>query len=309
MRGRWRSTNRTSLTNDQLASRLTELERQLSSMRAPESPGMIATGKAHSDTDYSHIQRDPLNDMGSDEMIISNLSPSPGVPTFSGETSIAHNLTVVEGRLEQMGVQYSRLRSKSPDRQYTSNLTPSPQAPTSYFEGQATSVTQRILRNHGMIPNRNQWEGIMHTFCDEVHVLVPFLHLPSMWRLFEKSWSDSFDQHSISYDNGGIQRFQAAHILLCLANGRCVESSRFEGDEGPYSAGWSFYSAARDVFGDLLDGFCQCADQVFLLQTVVLMVSLFVHPVLGNLNILTGDSGARLFIFSVLMPMGPLKKF
>ncbi|OQD79977.1 hypothetical protein PENANT_c041G06254 [Penicillium antarcticum] len=31
---------------------------------------------------------------------------SPTVPTFSGETSLTHNLTVVEGRLEQMGVIY-----------------------------------------------------------------------------------------------------------------------------------------------------------------------------------------------------------
>jgi hypothetical protein len=236
---------------------------------------MKPPGKNHDDAGLPPRQEQiALSFREGDELAFSNKSSSPEVQAFSGETSIAHNLTVVEGRLEQMGVQYSRERSTSPNGQFRSNLTPSPESSFRGFKEQGTSLTQRVLRKHGIIPDRDQWEVIMHTFCDEVHVLVPFLHLPAVWRLYKQTWTISFDQESSCSSNSEAQRFQAAHILLCLANGKCVESSRFEGDEGPYSAGWSFYSAARDAFGDLLDGFSQCTDQIFLLQTVVLMVSL-----------------------------------
>ncbi|CAI7630251.1 unnamed protein product [Penicillium pancosmium] len=274
MRGRWRGSGVTSVSRNDIASRLTRLERELTSMRTPESQGMKAPGKNHADAGRLQRQEDVLRFIEGGELAFSNRSPSPDVQAFSGETSIAHNLTVVEGRLEQMGVQYSRERSTSPNGQYRSNLTPSPDSESSlqHFQEQGTSLTQRVLRKHGIIPDRDQWEAIMHTFCDEVHVLVPFLHLPVVWRLYEQTWAISFGQNSNRSSQSESQRFQTAHILLCLANGKCVESSRFEGDQGPYSAGWSFYNAARDVFGDLLDGFSQCTDQIFLLQTVVLMV-------------------------------------
>lgn len=276
MRGRWRGSGVTSVSRNDIASRLTRLERELTSMRTPESQGMKAPGKNHADAGRLQRQEDVLRFIEGGELVFSNRSPSPDVQAFSGETSIAHNLTVVEGRLEQMGVQYSRERSTSPNGQYRSNLTPSPDSESSlqHFQEQGTSLTQRVLRKHGIIPDRDQWEAIMHTFCDEVHVLVPFLHLPVVWRLYEQTWAISFGQNSNRSSQSESQRFETAHILLCLANGKCVESSRFEGDQGPYSAGWSFYNAARDVFGDLLDGFSQCTDQIFLLQTVVLMVSL-----------------------------------
>lgn len=277
MRGRWRGGGVTPLSKNDLASRLTRLEREFTSMKTPDSYAMEAPGKGHGADDRLRRQKDVLSFTEEDESPFTHSSHSSEVQAFSGETSIVHNLTVVEGRLEQMGVQYSRERSTSPNRQYRSNLTPSPESSFRRFQEQGTSFTQRVLHKHSIIPDRGQWEAIMHTFCDEVHVLVPFLHLPAMWRLYEQTWAVSFDQSSSRSSESGIQRFQTAHILLCLANGKCVESSRFERDEGPYSAGWSFYSAARDTFGDLLDGFSQCTDQIFLLQTVILMVSFLVH--------------------------------
>lgn len=130
-------------------------------------------------------------------------APTHDVTSFSGETSIAHNLTVVEDRLEQMGIQYERMRSPPP-----------------------------------------------------THPL----------------WRRLIDPQLESSETKGAHRVQTTYILLCLANGRCVESSRFEDDQGPYSAGGSLYSAAREIYGDLLEGFQQFPDQILVLQTVVLMV-------------------------------------
>ncbi|KAJ5122931.1 hypothetical protein N7448_009028 [Penicillium atrosanguineum] len=252
MRGRWRSKDKV-LTGPAhiLAPRLNRVERGLK-LRSP----VPRTAQVPRDSNESLFARGNL---------------SLQVPTFSGETSIAHNLTVVEGRLEQMGVHYGH-RPASPDHSFRSCLTPSPEPPTNHSPDRHADFIPRVLQAHGIIPDRKKWEGLMHTFCDEVHILVPFLHPPSLWNLHEEIWESSFGDQSGDYDRSMTRRMQAAHVLLCVANGRCVETSRAEGGSGPYSAGWSLYSAARGIFGDLLEGFRQCKNHVFVLQTVLLIV-------------------------------------
>lgn len=235
---------------------MSRVERQLGLVRGTEDQGPGEPEKVGGEFESSSRDR----------------SPQPQVPTFSGETSIAHNLTVVEGRLEQMGVQYKRLRSASPRQRFASRLTPSPNELIDDSSGRQMSFIQKVLDAHRIVPERQQWDRLMHTFCDEVHILVPFLHLPSLWKLHDQFWKCSWNRQSKDRQEHGAHRVQTAQVLLGIANGRCVESSRFEGDGGPYSAGWSLYSAARDIFGDLLDGFRQCADQILILQTVIMMV-------------------------------------
>ncbi|KAJ5263215.1 hypothetical protein N7478_010820 [Penicillium angulare] len=235
-------------------------------MKAPEHHSQHLNRQAQ-ESDASH----------SPERRVSNAEQSNGsskVPAFSGETSITHNLTVVENRLEQMGVQYERCRSASPSYQFDSRLTPSPDSPPGHPKQIQTCIYHRSLKANGLVPDRKQWDGLLTTFCDEVHILVPFLHLPSVWKLYGEIWETSFTGKSSKQDQSGLRRVQTAYILLCLANGRCVESSRFEDGEGQYSAGWSLYNAARDIFGDLLNGFRLCIDQILILQTYLLMVRL-----------------------------------
>ncbi|KAJ5638151.1 hypothetical protein N7490_008030 [Penicillium lividum] len=271
MRGKWRDTNRTSGPIDDFASRLNRIEQQLSTMKEPDFHPDETCESVGSQLD---LQGDLAESGGKKTPGSDSCSRSAHVPAFSGETSIAHNLTVVESRLEQMGVQYARLRSASPSRAFRSCLTPSPDNPPGSHSDIHSSFVNRVLDARGVVPQREQWDGLLRTFCDEVHILVPFLHLPSLYELYEGMWENSLGGRSRdpAPDRSGVVRVQTAHILLCLANGRCVESSRFEGDEGRYSAGWSLYKAARDLFGDLLDGFNQSADQIFVLQTVLLMV-------------------------------------
>jgi hypothetical protein len=251
---------------------MSRVERQLGLVKEPEIRGGGEPEQDHRESIEGlspHQRQEKGSVYGSSTR---NPSPQPQVPTFSGETSIAHNLTVVEGRLEQMGVQYKRLRSSSPSPRFTSRLTPSPNESTDFSPEQHTSFIQKVLDAHRIVPDRRQWDGLMHTFCDEVHILVPFLHLPSLWKLYDDIWRSGFNRQSDGQLENGSHRVQAAHVLLGVANGRCVESSRLEEDQSSYSAGWSLYSAARDIFGDLIDGFQQCADQILVLQTVILMV-------------------------------------
>ena len=198
--------------------------------------------------------------------------PDESITPFSGETSLTHNITVVEGRLEQMGVRYPRLRSESPHQSFSSRLTPSPPAsPRESTHQQAKSnLLLQILDSHKIVPDRAQWDRVMNTFCDEVLLLVPFLHPPSVWEAYENMWDALASR---SGHRHGEWRLTASYILLCLANGTCVESSRVNDQEVQYSAGWSLYRAARDIFGDLLDAFSECTDQILVLQNIILMVS------------------------------------
>ncbi|CAG8248314.1 unnamed protein product [Penicillium olsonii] len=170
-----------------------------------------------------------------------------------------------------MGVRYPRLRSESPHQSFSSRLTPSPPAsPRESTHQQAKSnLLLQILDSHKIVPDRAQWDRVMNTFCDEVLLLVPFLHPPSVWEAYENMWDALASR---SGHRHGEWRLTASYILLCLANGTCVESSRVNDQEVQYSAGWSLYRAARDIFGDLLDAFSECTDQILVLQNIILMV-------------------------------------
>ncbi|CAG8134803.1 unnamed protein product [Penicillium salamii] len=196
------------------------------------------------------------------------------ITPFSGETSLTHNITVVEGRLEQMGVRYPRLRSESPHQSFSSRFTPSPPASPKEVPRQQSKrhLLFQVLDSHKIAPDRAQWDRVMNTFCDEVLILVPFLHLPSVWEAYESMWDDKLVTPSVPGSPRAEWRFTSSYVLLCLANGTCVESSRVNDQEVQYSAGWSLYRAARDIFGDLLDVFGQCTNQILLLQNIILMV-------------------------------------
>ncbi|KAJ5724296.1 hypothetical protein N7488_002331 [Penicillium malachiteum] len=265
MRGRWRSLadrNESTRAGRDLDSRLSRIEQRLSGMKTPE----VRSQDVQQDS--YHDVRDPEERRASG----THVGVSAKVPTFSGETSITHNMSLVENRLEQMGVQYPRLRSASPSYPFRSCLTPSPENRPGHRDELQRSFFRQVLDANGVVPDKQQWNELMHTFCEEVNILVPFLHLPSLWKLYEDVWVTSLGDQIDNREKSSTKRVQLAHILLCLANGRCVESSRPEHDEGRYSVGWSLYNAARDIFGDLLDGFRQCTDQIFVLQTYLLMV-------------------------------------
>jgi hypothetical protein len=194
------------------------------------------------------------------------------VPTFSGETSIAHTLNQMEDRLEQLGVTYQQC----PSAPASQPLTPSPHPALDVREERSKkSYIQQVLLSHNVVIDRGKWGGFLSTFCDEVHVLYPFLHLPIITDIYRQLWDDSFlwsaDGHSQREDH----RIQIAQVFICLATGRCTGSSRVDTEDGRHSAGWSLYSAAIDIFGDPLDVFREGASPLQVLQTLVLMVRPF----------------------------------
>lgn len=261
MRGKWRDATKAVESPKDLASRLSLIEHRL---------GLIDRTKQSTQGDSEN--RCQGSTSSRDRSFPHTQASRHETTAFSGETSITHNLTVVEDRLEQMGIQYEGMRSPPPTHSF-SRVTPALESSTDRPSiSPNTNFVCRVLDAHGIAPSREQWDGLMQNFCNEVHILVPFLHQPTLWNLYEKTWHRLVDPQPENPDTGGAHRVETTYILLCLANGRCVESSRFEGDKGPYSAGGTLYSAAREIYGDLLEGFEQCTDQILVLQTVVLMV-------------------------------------
>ncbi|KAL4862667.1 hypothetical protein BDV12DRAFT_39733 [Aspergillus spectabilis] len=188
-------------------------------------------------------------------------------PTYSGDTSIQSTLEQVEAHLERQPY----IEPNQQSEVATPALTPSPLFKTD-APPRGTSNLCKTLHHYDIVINKSQWDHFMNIFCDEVHTLYPFLNLRALWEQYDLFWKDHIRSPSASRQFNRECRVSLSQILICLAIGRCTASPRVAGQRGRHSAGWSFYSAALELFGDLLDCFEECSNQVLLLQTLSLMV-------------------------------------
>jgi len=202
------------------------------------------------------------------------------VPIFSGETSIAHTLDQVEDHLAHIGGDENRYSAGTSQTAKTS----SPPSPVPHQEDHNESHEQiyitQVLSDFNIEPDRRCWDEFLDTFCEEVHILYPMLHLPTL-RL---TYTDMWDKHLLSPEcelGHDDSRFTIAQIWICLAIGRCTQSARVHGEDGRHSAGWSLYDAAMHLIGDLLSSFRECSSPKLILQTLVLIVC-STHLILSN---------------------------
>lgn len=192
------------------------------------------------------------------------------IPTFSGETSIAHSLGQVENHLEQLGVTY-RQGSSQPCSQ---PLTPSPE-PASHgvgIEWGKSNYIQEILTSHNIALDKKQLDRCLQTFSDEVHVLYPFLHLSTIWENYHRLWDSALNWPAGHYAYQTDSHLEIAQLLFCFATGKCAGGSRFANEEGRHSAGWSLYTAAMDILGEPIEGFANGGSVLLKLQILALIV-------------------------------------
>lgn len=200
----------------------------------------------------------------------------PPVQTFAGESSISHTLNQIEGYLEQRGVEHGQREHAPPRRDSTSSLKSLHTTILSPLQS-SRPISQvadagNFLMKHGVHPDRAQWNGYMETFCEEVHILYPFLNLETAWANYTKMWDSGF---SAPTDRSHVQvdyRIVIAQTWICVTLGKCTESPRVNSEEGKHSAGWDLFAAAVDLIGDLLGCFRNCSDPTLVLQTFTLMV-------------------------------------
>ena len=196
----------------------------------------------------------------------SESTPKTDAEAFSGEPSIAHVLHEIEGHLEKIGMANPFPPSPSPSQPLT------PMYDGCHAEGEVNHV-QAALASHGIVPDREQWDELLNTFSDEVHILYPFLHFPILRSTYEDLW-DHLLANSPANHKDIKDRVKIAQVLFCLATGRCSESTRKDTEEGRHSAGWSLFRAGTDVLGEPLEIFDDFSISLEALQAVMLAVRL-----------------------------------
>lgn len=207
--------------------------------------------------------------------------PKAPVSTFSGETSIAHTLDQVEGHLAHIGGAYQDRDSATTSQTARALLPPSPVSHRDDISGDWEKFYIReVLGKFNIEPDRPRWDEFLDTFCEEIHILYPMVHLPTLRLNYLGMWNKYLlSDHELAGDN---HRFTIAQLWICLAIGRCTQSPRLYGEDGRHSAGWSFYDAAMHLFGDLLTSFQECSSPILVLQTLVLIVCQY--PSKGSLS-------------------------
>lgn len=133
---------------------------------------------------------------------------------------------------------------------------------------------KNVLDSHGVEPDELEWETLLEVCFDEVHVLYPFLHPPSVRQTFAHLRKNSFALSLEELEGSHESRLTTALVFICLALGRCTASSRVDKEDGAHSAGWSLFSIAIDLARPWLDVVSGPAVCLPSLQVFALMVSI-----------------------------------
>ncbi|KAL4761198.1 transcription factor domain-containing protein [Aspergillus foveolatus] len=224
--------------------RLLAMNSQLGGLKSPSRPGFVS-GAETSSVLSAHKQP---------------ITPPDDTAPFVGETSMVHTLYQVEKRFQRI---HTTSHSSSSVKSIQPTQSPHPRirdAPTRLIQSEYLKC---VLRAHSVLPDRAQWNRDLQVYVDDVHVLYPILHLPTIRQEFGQFW----DQ-----DSTGNTKAQVARILICLAIGRCTTASRAGSEEVQHSSGWSLYSAAMDILGGEAGLFTLNDSTLLILQTITLMI-------------------------------------
>jgi hypothetical protein len=248
----------TNLNNNRLLERISGIEKQLhhlvSSLQRPYEPRILA----------DRVESLRYGDEAADDERTSGVGASdPDLepvdePSYVGETSISHTLQQVENSLHGLGLPAKEIN------------TPVVVSPSSALLNEAAAGSSsrkevlQILSRHQLPSNKAEWDILLDLYCEDVHPLYPFLHLPSLRRSYAQLMGDD--------DLGAVGKDSFAQVILCLALGRCTTSVRAETSEGTQSSGWTFYTAALECVGEVNNPLRETSMGLPRLQVLALMV-------------------------------------
>ncbi|KAL4863938.1 fungal-specific transcription factor domain-containing protein [Aspergillus spectabilis] len=198
------------------------------------------------------------------------------LPTFSGETSIRHIIKEVTENLDAVATQYGNncaSSSSSIPADMDKPSSPSTQDRLDTKTESGGNDIRKILLRHDIDLHMLPLEDFMALFSHEVHILYPFLHLPTLWENFWKFYETCYWVPPPS-SRQVLSRYKAAQILLCLAIGLCTGLPRVDSRNRnrKHDAGWSLYTAAMELLGDVFDCFNRGSNPILVLQTLALAV-------------------------------------
>lgn len=220
------------MTRD-LLSRVAHLERQLSMLSTTALGALPPAG--HSRIEHQSPTSSTEDRVTPDSAVLQSVLESDG-QTFVGEASITPALDAMP--------------------ETTSATVPSTSSPNTMMQRsndaplKVPGWLQLIFSQHDLIAEPSRWRRCLHNFFNEIHVLYPFLHPPSVWESFDALWEPSTLWVPSDMAEAKQKRASVALVCFCLALGRCSISTRMEDEDGVHSSGWTLYSAGMSLIQD-----------------------------------------------------------
>lgn len=250
----------TRISNVELLARLAEVERRLNMMPTAVQESII--GKSQNHVHAHSVMTDDHSTPGAAEL--QDVLESDG-QTFAGEISMtptfnANDVVNVPDGVDGIEPGFS---SVSP-LQHTNPVGDKPRKVRAWLEA--------VLDQHGVVANEVEWRRYMHIFLDEIHVLYPILHPPTIWDTFNEIWEYSALWSLTSAAEREHKRMSVALVCFCLALGRCSVSTRMTDANGVHSAGWTLYSVGISLMHDTVEMSNTASKSLLTLQILVVRV-------------------------------------
>ncbi|EEY23064.1 conserved hypothetical protein [Verticillium alfalfae VaMs.102] len=103
--------------------------------------------------------------------------------TFAGEISMSPGLQGMDDDMDRMAADSSGMMAEYPSRSPNPAGDSSPRKVRAWLEA--------ILDQHGVVADEEAWRRYLHIFLEEIHILYPILHAPTLWETFNEMWEYS----------------------------------------------------------------------------------------------------------------------
>ncbi|CAK7200177.1 hypothetical protein SEUCBS139899_002868 [Sporothrix eucalyptigena] len=133
---------------------------------------------------------------------------------------------------------------------------------------------ERIMTSHGIVVDEAAWRRLLQLYIDEVYVLYPLLHPPTLWAVFDGLWETAAPWDLSSPAEREQRRLSVAMVCFCLALGCCSLPlpTRRDDAHGAQSAGWSLYSVGVCLMQDVTGLSSTASKSLLTLQLLLLRV-------------------------------------
>lgn len=188
--------------------------------------------------------------------------------SFGGELGILSDFEGIETRLD--------LSLKIPDELFweVSPLTSIQDIPDVTIGSRSLrGWLERVFRHYGVSIEEIQWRRYLKVYFEEVYILYPFLHQPSVWKTFNEMWEYTALWPLSSIDERQKKLKEVAIVGLCMCLGRCTDLTR--ASDEVQAAGWPMYCAALKILQDASTGSNMAKNSLEDLQIMFLRVRSF----------------------------------
>ncbi|KAG7144249.1 Transcriptional activator protein acu-15 like [Verticillium longisporum] len=161
--------------------------------------------------------------------------------TFAGEISMSPGLQGMDDDMDRMAGDSSGMMAEYPSR------SPNPAGDSSPRKIRAWLET--ILDQHGVVADEEAWRRYLHVFLEEIHILYPILHAPTLWETFNEMW-----EYSALWPLTSSAEREQKRMAVAL------------------SAGWTLYSVGMSLLQDSTEMSNTAAKSLLTLQMLLIRV-------------------------------------